>query len=492
MYNNFAQLVCDGVNSKKVAVKHDSGSITYAELRKAVKQFAYQLREKKIVAGDKVIILMSDRIEWIIAFLGCMYAGAVPTLVSPLLLAKKFNEAVEISKARAVITDVDTNLISDSDITIFTPKDVTRSSKQLDNAHKFLPDEIALLIPSSGTTGRQKFIAHRHQNFFTYIDKVPAVMALDHSSIVYGTSTLSHIAGLNVTIVLALGMNATAILSNKKVSPTLVYQTMIDNNVTHFHSHPGVFALMTVNVNKSLPIPSLEFAGCFSQKYPEKIALEWEKIYGLFPQNGYGTTETFSLTLLQVPSSSEDRDVSLGQPVPGTQIEIRNDQGQLCERNVIGELYVSSPTSGSYYLNDWNSTKETFVGHWIKTNDLVYQDNDDNIHYVRRSDDVVKINGLLVSMSEVQEAIEQHPDVEECVVQKSTNQHGLDKLSTQIVMKKERSVDTTSIRHFLLEVLEATKVPKYIKVVEDLPIDLVDEVAKTISGKKIYKKELGE
>jgi len=497
MCNNFAELVCNHSDQDKIAVIHDSGSVTYRELGQLVKQFAYQLTDKNILPGDRVVMLMSDRIEWVIAFLGCMYAGVVPAIVSPKVLPKKYQQAIEITRARAIITDIEDKLTVDKNIIILTPNDVTQKSKQLDNAHKFLPDEIGMFIPSSGTTGRQKFIAHRHENFITYIDTASSAMKLDQSSVVHGTSTLNHVAGTNITITIGLGVGSTVVLSGKTVIPNCLYKSLVKHNVTHFHSHPGVYAMMAA-VKKSLPIPSLRFAGCFSQQYPEKIALEWEKIYGTRPQNGYGLTETFSLTMLQSfdedksPQEDGKHDTSLGQPVSGTECEIRDEQGQLCENNVVGELYVSSSTSGSYYLNDWAMTKHTFVGKWVKTNDLVYRDNNNNIHYVSRKDDVVKINGYLVSMNEVQKAIEQHPDIEDCVVQRTTNKHGLDKLSAQIVMKKDRSADTIAIRRFLLTELDSTKVPKYIDVVKDLPIELVDEIAKTISGKKIIRKERGD
>ena len=84
--NNFAKTIIESNKDDKVAIIHDQGVTTYAELDQYVKQFAYSLTEKNIAPGDRVLILMSDRIEWIVAFLGCMYAGAVPTVISPLLI----------------------------------------------------------------------------------------------------------------------------------------------------------------------------------------------------------------------------------------------------------------------------------------------------------------------------------------------------------------------------------------------------------------------
>jgi len=493
--NNFAKTIFESNKDDKVAIIHDQGATTYAELEQYVKQFAYSLKEKNIDPGDRVLILMSDRIEWVVAFLGCMYIGAVPTVISPLLVPKKYTEAMDISRATAIVTDVDQKLINNKSITIFTPEDVVCSNNQLEQAHDFLPDEIAVINTSSGTTGKQKFIAHRHQNFVNYLNTIPGVFKCDQNSVHLCTSKLSHVAGFNVNVTITLGTHATAIIMEKKYTPTRLYQLMTKHKVTHFHSQPGVYAMMTTN-KKSLPIPSLEFAGCYSQQYPIKIAVLWQEIYGCAVHNGYGMSECFSLTMLQTPYAERNlnidtqlQDTSLGKPCPGVVCEIRNEQGITCEKNETGELYIHTPVAASYYLNNWEKSKETFVGKWIKTNDLVYLDDNDNIHYVCRKDNFVKINGLLVSMEEVEKMLMDYDGIVDSLVQVYKNKQGLDKLKAQVVVAPNVNIDIVDIRHFLLGILEVAKVPKYIEVIKELPLEIVNEVSKTPSGKKIKRLE---
>lgn len=485
MNNNYAKYITN-FNSDKIAVIHDSGTTTYRELGQMVRRFAQQLKDNNIHPGERVIILMSDRIEWIVGFLSCVYVGAVPAVISPLLKSSKYLEAIDITRASAIISDVDQELVNYKSIKIFAPTDVMKSGKELDQAHEFLPDEIAVINTSSGTTGKQKFIAHRHQNFINYLNSTTSAFTVTQDSILFGTSKMSHVAGFNVSITIALGIRATSIITQKSYTQKFLYQTMIDHKVTHFFSQPGVYAMMT-SIKKISPVPTLQFAGCFSQQYPLEIAKKFKKIYGRKVDNGFGMSEAFSVVMLQEHVENDLNNKSLGKPMLGVTYEIRNEQGLLCQKNEIGELFINTPCAATYYLNNWENTKETFVGQWLKTNDLVYHDDDLNIIYVSRKDDFVKINGLLVSTVEIEQTLSQHPKIIECLVQVVTNKQGLAKLKAQIVTEQLNENDIPNIRHFLADTLESCKMPKYIEIVNELPINIVSEISKTWNGKKIRK-----
>ena len=479
---NYAKYIIEN-NSDKIAIIHDNGTTSYRELGQLVKQFAQQLRNNNIHPGERVILVMSDGIEWIAGFLGCVYAGVIPTVVSPLLKPTKFAEAMDITRPSAIISDIDEELLNCNSIKIFTPADIMQSGESLEEYYQFLPDEIAVINTSSGTTGKQKFIAHRHQNFANYLKYTTEAFAVAQDSILFGTSKMSHVAGLNVSVTVALGNQATAIITKKPYTQKLLYRLMIDNNVSHFFSQPGVYAMMS-NVITSSPVSTLKFAGCFSQQYPSDIAKRFTNIYGCKVSNGFGMTESFSVVIMQYDID----DNSIGKPLPGIICEVRTEQGVLCERNEVGELYINTPCAASYYLNNWNKTKETFIGPWIKTNDLVYIDDNDNFVYISRRDDLVKINGLLVSVTEVEQTLIHHPHIVDCLVKVSKNKDGLTKLKAQIVTA-ESNIDIPGIRHFLAETLESCKIPKYIELVNELPISVVDEIPKTWSGKKIRQIE---
>jgi len=484
---NYAKYIISS-NSDKTAVIHDLGTTSYSELGQLVRQFALQLKNNNIHPGERVIILMSDSIEWIVGFLGCVYVGAVPAVISPLLRPAKYLEAIDITRASAIISDVDRELIDYNSIKIFTPKDVMQRGAELAQAHEFLPDEIAVINTSSGSTGKQKFIAHRHQNFINYLNSTTAAFTVSRDSVLFGTSKMSHVAGFNVSITIALGNQATSIITSKPYTQKFLYQTMIDHKVTHFFSQPGVYAMMT-NIKKSSLISTLKFAGCFSQQYPLEIAKRFKETYGCKVDNGFGMSEAFSVVMLQDHVEKSADNNSLGKPMLGVEYEIRNEQGLLCQPNEVGELYINTPCAATYYLNNWEKTKETFVGQWIKTNDLVYHDDHGDLIYVSRLDDFVKINGLLVSIVEIEQTLLQHPKISDCLVQVITNKQGLTKLKAQIVTGQLTENDIPDIRHFLSDTLESCKMPKYIEIVKELPIDIVSEISKTWNGKKIRRTE---
>jgi len=484
---NYAKYITNS-KSDKIAIIHDEGTTSYSELSCLVRQFAQRLKDNNIRPGERVIILMSDSIEWVVGFLGCVYAGAVPAVISPLLRPSKYMEAIDTTRASAIISDVDRDLINYKPIKIFTPADIMQKGAELEQAHEFLPDEIAVINTSSGTTGKQKFIAHRHQNFINYLNSTTAAFTVSRDSVLFGTSKMSHVAGFNVSITIALGNQATSIITSKPYTQKFLYQTMIDRKVTHFFSQPGVYAMMT-NIKKSSLISTLKFAGCFSQQYPLEIAKRFKETYGCKVDNGFGMSEAFSVVMIQEHVEKSADNNSLGKPMLGVKYEIRNEQGLLCQPNEVGELYINTPCAATYYLNNWEKTKETFVGQWIKTNDLVYHDDSGDLIYVSRKDDFVKINGLLVSIVEIEQTLLQHPKISDCLVQVITNKQGLTKLKAQIITGQLTENDIPNIRYFLSDILESCKMPKYIEIVKELPIDIVSEISKTWNGKKIRRTE---
>jgi acyl-coenzyme A synthetase/AMP-(fatty) acid ligase len=108
---------------------------------------------------------------------------------------------------------------------------------------------------------------------------------------------------------------------------------------------------------------------------------------------------------------------------------------------------------------------------------------------VSRKDDFVKINGLLVSIVEIEQTLLQHPKISDCLVQVITNKQGLTKLKAQIITGQLTENDIPDIRYFLSDILESCKMPKYIEIVKELPIDIVSEISKTWNGKKIRRIE---
>ena len=161
----------------------------------------------------------------------------------------------------------------------------------------------------------------------------------------------------------------------------------------------------------------------------------------------------------------------------GVVIEIKNSQGNICRIDEVGEIYIKHPCTASFYWNNWQKTRESFHGEWFKTKDLAFINQDGYIVYVSRVDELVKINGLAVSIIEVEDVIMRYPGVEDCLVSVKQNRNNIDKLNAMIVFNGDES----SLRKYLQLHLEAYKIPTFIEQVKEIP--------KTWSGKKFRRRQ---
>lgn len=471
--NNFSHYI---INSKldKLAVIDDRGSITYKELASKVRHFAGHLKFYDICPGDRVIMAMPDSTEWIIGFLGCMYIGAVPVMASPIFKETNLLDIINQTKAKAILSDLPNGF----NIRKFTSVDVLNNDfDEISEAYQFHADEIAVMQSSSGTTGKHKLAAHRHQGYLNYNAMVTQKIFFDKESVLLATAKLFTSAGLNLNCTLALGSHATCLVTNKKLTQELLYQFITNNNVTHMSSSPGVLSMMS-SCNASLSLPSIKYIFCASQALPINVFHKFKEVYGIEIVTAWGSTETMSWALMQSLDEPKGKiSQAIGKPLDSVVCEVRKELGELCDINEIGELYINHPCAASYYWNDYASTKKTFQGPWVATGDLVYVNKNNDFIYVARKDDMVKINGIAVSILEVEQTVLQHPLVEDCVVNVSKNKSGLNMLETEIVPKEK--IDVSEIRKFLAQKLEAVKIPKHIK--------FVSEISKTASGKNLRK-----
>jgi benzoate-CoA ligase len=481
---NYASYIINN-QSDKIAVIDDDRKITYVELGSYVRKFAHHLIKAEILPGDRIVISMQDRFEWIVGFLGCLYMGAVPVVISPFVKPVKFNEALQTTRARAAIYD-DPDLGEYVKGKKFLPEDIFREQVyELVDAYMFDPDEIGIIATSSGTTGKQKYVVHRHKNLSNYHALVVDTLEIDQYTVLFSTAKLSFVYGLNLAITASLGQGGTTVLTKKKLTQNLIVNTIKQHNVTHFFTTPGVLGIIVSKVTEPVALSSIKLASCCSEPYPSVLAEKFKTYYGYDLINGYGMSETLSMICSMTRTTKQTGDSRVvGKPFPGVTVEIRNEQGEMCKPNEVGELYVNHPCMATFYWNNWTKTKETFQGQWVKSNDLVFQNDDGDIVYICRKDDMVKINGILVSIIEVEKTIMEHPLVEDCVVTVEKNNIGLAKLGTKIIPKQD-NIDITDIRHYLSKILESCKIPKYIELVEEIPIELVTKIERTVTDKKI-------
>jgi len=436
---------------------------------------AYAFKKKNILPGDRVLITMDDCREWVVGYLALIYIGAVPVAVSFKLPVSVMVNSIKTAKARAIIT-------CNGDLPIIDAEVIPRNSllleqgPVLEDAYTFDSDEICFWITSSGTTGKSKFILHRHANLTIWREAVSQATGMDRDSRIFVIPKLSYSYGLHFTITMSLGLGATAIIIHQVPSVKVIHGLVSAYDPTHLLTTPGIYASMLNQ--QQLPtdiLKNIKLAVSSGEYLPPKIKDQFKEIYGITLSEAYGTAEAVAMITLQRHDNNQG--YNSGTPVPGTRYEIRRTDGSLVSPGETGELYIHSPCAATEYYNNYQKTKDTFVGRWMRTNDLVYQDVEGNLVYVTRVDDQIKIKGVFVSPLEVEDILLELDAVEDCVVSSYKTDHELNELKACVIVKSGKTITTGEIRQFLSTQLEKHKVPKAIEFVEELP--------KTVNSKKI-------
>jgi benzoate-CoA ligase len=210
---------------------------------------------------------------------------------------------------------------------------------------------------------------------------------------------------------------------------------------------------------------------------PAEIGRRWSERTGAELLDGIGSTEMLHIFLSNRPG--DIRPGTTGKPVPGYQLRLVDDQGNVVTKpGELGELQISGPTSAIMYWNQREKTKNTFQGPWTRSGDKYSVDQDGYYAYGGRSDDMLKVSGIYVSPVEVEAALITHESVLEAAVVGAEDENKLVKPKAYVVLKQGNTPNEelkARLQQHVKDKLAPYKYPRWIEFLNELP--------KTATGK---------
>ena len=448
---NFAQTIINqSLNyPDKIAYRDGTNDLTYRQLVTKIKQIAQGLNGLGLRKRDHVIILMEDCLDWPPTFLACVYLGIVPLAVSNAVPKKLLDKIANFIDCKLIIS-----------------KGVPQKFYNLDGDIESVdihPDAPGYMGLSSGTTGSPKIAVQRHALFFEILKLNPQNFDMHKDSIMLSAPKMSWGYGLHNSITLTLGLGATAILIPKPPSPTTLVRYINQYRPTIIAMSPAVIKkLVSTELTLADSIECFMSAG---EDLPAALYDQFLEKFGIQIETAIGMLELSNILYCST-SKRDHAQGTLGKPFPGVEIKILQDNN-ICKTDQIGELHVKTPLATFYYYNNYQATKETFIGEWVKTGDLGYWDKNGNVVFVGRSNDMFKVKDLIVSPIEVEEEIEKITGVEEVAIVGINNE-----VHAFIV----GNIDLETFKENISSNLFPHQIPKYIHLLDVLP--------KTVTGKK--------
>ncbi|MEP6608216.1 MAG: benzoate-CoA ligase family protein [Burkholderiaceae bacterium] len=500
---NFAAhlLQLNSSRHSKVAYRDDQRTLTYGELAERVRRFASVLTALGIRREERMLLLMHDSVDWPVAFLGCLYAGVVPVALNTLLSAGDYAYVLAHSRAQAAL--ISNALAPTLSQAMQAETHEIRHAIDVDSLHELIAqaqpatapaptaaDDIGFWLYSSGSTGRPKGTVHTHANLYWTAELYgKPVLGIRDSDVVFSAAKLFFAYGLGNALTFPLSVGASVVLMAERPTPQAVFARLVEHRPTIFFGVPTLYAAMLAAPD--LPAPdkvNLRVAVSAGEALPKEIGERFAAQFRCDVLDGIGSTELLHIFLSNRPGAV--RYGTTGTPVPGYQIELRDEHGIPVGADAIGDLYVNGPSAALMYWTQREQSRSTFIGQWTKSGDKYMRSEDGFFTYCGRGDDMLRVSGQYVSPFEVEAMLMQHPSVLEAAVVGRLDSDGLTKTKAFVVLKGDARGSPAledELKAFVRGKLAPHKYPRSIEFIGELP--------KTATGKiqrfKLREKDAG-
>ena len=429
--NAAAELIdvpADTLGAGRPALRTPDGQTwTYGELRAKANQVAQVLTEDLGLVPGQRVLLRSPNNPWTVAaWLGVLKAGGVVVTTMAALRARELAPIAERTQPSVALVDhrfaEDARAVRDTVLPSLTviayggdaPDDLTAraaaKSGEFSNVAT-AADDVALLAPTSGSTGVPKITMHFHRDILS-IDNTFGrhALRLAPDDVVACTAPLAFTFGLGMLVVFPLRAGACALLT-EQATPAQLAGIVASENVTVLATAPTAYKAM-LRDGLEQQLAGLRAAVSAGEHIPQAT---WERLrdsIGLQVIDGIGTTEMLHIFITAVGDGI--RPGATGKPLPGVRGAILGPDGAELGPGEPGRLGVIGPV-GCRYLDD--PRQEGYVANgWNVTGDVFYRDADGYFHYQARSDNMIVSSGYNIGGPEVEAAIDAHPDVLESAV----------------------------------------------------------------------------
>jgi len=455
---NFASFVIEQSQAypDKMAMRDGHEDMTYAQLAIRIRQMAVALDRQGLGVGDHVIITMEDCVDWPVAFLACLYLGIVPLPLSTVMGRDLFWQIHKFIDCKLIIQGhSQEELLSKP---IISRRHMQQYFLESDDCEPRMmhPDSGAWMNVSSGSTGMPKIAVHRHQTLFEMLRMSPwPSFGMTADSTILSTPKMSWNYGLQNSVTYTLGLGATAIVIQEAPAAPIVFDYLNRYRPDIVISSPSIIRRLLSSSCKKYSLPdSVRHFNSSGEHLSAPMYDEFLQRFGLPLHSCIGMMETASNYAAN--SDWEHDRGTVGKPFDGVEIKLVDD-----------EIYVSSPANACYYYNNYEKTRETFVGRWVRTGDRGYFNERGNLVFAGRVDDVFKVNDLIVNPIEIETEIMKYPGIEQVAVSGVMNSRGIKEVHA-FVMPQDH-FDLGGLKEYLSKKLFPHQTPKQIHLVANFP-----------------------
>ncbi|KIX01277.1 uncharacterized protein Z518_09002 [Rhinocladiella mackenziei CBS 650.93] len=423
-------------------------SITYGGLREQASKCAWGLKYRLgVTEGDRLLVLVPNSTDFVILCHATLWMGGVFSPLNPSSMAKDVAHAISLVQPTHIAVEpskLDTVNAAIQQLgcpgksipTVFTvlkrwgglklfPDDVAgHTSEEMlppyDLGGQSTKKATAVIVYSSGTTGKIKGVQLSHYNLVSNViqQRISVPLLLHHASREVFFPPYCHIYGMGVVVLNSMWVGAfTCALPAFDLK--LFCQKMAEYKATWAHIVPPVAVqLANSDIAAQYDLSSLKTLLIAAAPTKRSLQMRLKERFGVDTRvKGFGMSECSPTVMLQSPLDDEHNIGTVGRVICGTEVRLVDPVTfKDVPRGQEGELWVKGPQTMMGYFNNEEATRETYVGEWLRTGDIMRVDENDNFWVTDRLKELIKYKGFQVPPSELEDLLLKHPSVTDAAV----------------------------------------------------------------------------
>jgi len=475
-------------NETQIAIVSREGTFTYGDLLHSSAQIAAQLLHSTATLQEqRVAFLIPSGFEYVAVQWGIWRSGGIAVPLSVGYPRPELEYVIADSGASIIIAHPDFEAVL-RPIAQERQLRFILTSDPLPEATELLPEiditSRALILYTSGTTGKPKGVVTTHQNIQAQVTSLISAWEWTAADKILHVLPLHHIHGIINVLTCALWAGAQCHMLPKFDAQT-VWQRLADGDLTLFMAVPTIYVKLIAAWEAANQAEQQKMtAGCGqirlmvsgSAALPVQVLEKWQTISGHLLLERYGMTEIGMA--LSNPLHGERLAGYVGQPLPDVTVRLVDESGNLVEPGTPGEIQVKGPGVFLEYWQKPEATTKAFRDGWFCTGDVAVVENDSYRILGRQSVDIIKTGGYKVSALEIEEVLRNHRDIQDCAVVGVADAEWGSLVCAALVLQPGVNLSLEALRSWAKEQLAPYKVPKRILAVTELPRNAMGKVTK--------------
>lgn len=460
-------------------------TLTWPDLRDHAEQVAADLTAQGIAKSESVAVVHPNGLEGVKALFAALYGGFRVTMINLAAGPDAIAYALDHSEARvAFVHDDQLEMFAAAKpdrMALYTPGETQAP------LHDMHPEDDALLMYTSGTTGRPKGVVHTQASLLAGGWTVTIAQKLTASDRGFGVLPFYHINGLCVSVMGSL-VSGGSLAMVSRFSASRFWEQAEAGGITWFSVVPTIISHLLHG--KADPSPRLKAQLRFGRSASSALAVEtqsaFQKRFGIPIVETMGMTETAAQCLSNPLDPTQQKIGSPGYGI-GNDGRVADETGKVCAVGEEGEIQIRGPNVMKEYLKNPDVTRDTFIGDWLRTGDLGRADADGFIFVTGRLKELIIKGGENIAPREIDEALYQHSDVVEAAAfARPCAQYG-ERVEAAVRLSEGSEATAEELRTLCVARVGKFKAPDCVHLLDELPKGPSGKIQRLYLNKLLYE-----